>query len=403
MTPPPESAVNVLRRIPAGVWALGCVSMMMDASSEMIHSLLPLFMVGTLGASAATVGLVEGLAEASSALLKVYSGALSDRLGKRKPVALAGYGLAALSKPLFPLADSVLGVLGARFIDRIGKGVRGAPRDAMVADLTPPELHGAAYGLRQGLDTIGAVAGPLAAMALMTLTGGDFRTVFWAAVIPAVISVAILFWAIKDSEPKVAKSFRHYRHPLQRRHLRRLPAAFWFLVGVSGVMGLARFSEAFLVLLAADHGMTPAAAPMTLVVMNLVYAAAAFPAGALSDRWGRRGLLLAGFGVLALADVALALATGPAGVLFGSALWGLHMGMTQGLLAAAVADAAPEELRGTAFGVFNLAAGVALLAASGLAGVLWSAWGDDATFLTGAAFSALAALALLAGRRHLPV
>ncbi len=399
---PAPQKTGVLRRIPAGVWALGCVSMMMDTSSEMIHSLLPLFMTGVLGLGAAMVGMIEGAAEAAAALLKIYSGVLSDRMGKRKPLALAGYGLAALSKPLFPMAETMWGVLAARMIDRVGKGVRGAPRDALVADLTPPDLHGAAYGLRQAVDNIGAVAGPLLAMALMALTGDDFRLVFWIAVIPALISVAVLFFAVKDPPAAERKTIKHFRHPWERKHLRLLPPAFWFLVGVSGVMGLARFSEAFLVLLAADTGQSPAMAPLTLAVMNVVYAAAAFPVGALSDRWGRRGLLLAGFAALAVADIVLAAATGPALLLAGSALWGLHMGMTQGLLAAAVADAAPEELRGTAFGMFNLVAGLALLTASALAGVLWATWGAEVTFLTGAAFSVLAGLALLAGRRHLP-
>lgn len=376
---------------------------MMDLSSEMIHSLLPVYMVTVLGVSTLSVGIIEGFAEATAAIVKIFSGALSDRMGRRKPLALVGYGMAALTKPLFPLADSLLTVLGARFLDRIGKGIRGAPRDALVADLTPPDIHGAAYGLRQAVDNVGAVAGPLVAIALMALTGDDFRAVFWVAVVPACASVAILLLAVRDAPASAQRAVHHFRHPWRWKHIRHLSRGFWLLVAVSGVMGLARFSEAFMLLRAGELGLPPGWTPLVLVVMNLVYAATAFPVGLLSDRWGRRGLLLGGFAVLVVADLALAAATSPALVLAGAALWGLHMGMTQGLLAAAVADAAPPELTGTAFGIFNLVAGLALVTASTLAGGLWGVWGSQATFLVGAGFSALAAVGLLAWRRHLPV
>lgn len=379
--------------LPRGVWALGLVSLLMDLSSEMIHSVLPVFLVTVLGAGALSVGIIEGIAEATSSIVKLFSGTLSDRLGRRKPLALLGYGLAALTKPLFPLAGSVSMVLAARFVDRVGKGIRGAPRDALVADLTPSEQRGAAYGLRQALDTVGAVLGPLAAMALMALTSDDFRLVFWVAALPALLCVTVLWLGVREP-PHVPKA--PSPHPLwSREGLAHLGPRFWALVAVAVVMTLARFSEAFLVLRAQDAGLALALIPAVMVAMNVTYALTSYPVGALSDRIGRHGLLLAGFAVLILSDVALALAEGPLMVLGGAALWGVHMGMTQGLLSALVADGAPADRRGTAFGVFNLVTGVALLAASVLAGALWSAIGPAATFLAGAGFSAAALLGLL--------
>ncbi|HRQ81155.1 MAG TPA: MFS transporter, partial [Azospirillaceae bacterium] len=279
-----------MRRAPAGVLALGFVSMLMDTSSEMIHSLLPLFMVGALGLGPLAVGLIDGLSEAAAALVKIWSGVLSDRLGRRKPLALAGYGLGALSKPLFPLAASAGAVFAARFIDRIGKGIRGAPRDALVADMTPPDQRGAAYGLRQAVDNLGAVIGPLAAMALMAAFNDDYRTVFWLAVIPAFLSVAVLAIAVKEPPPSPEQAAERARRRGKRwrfHHLRRLPAAFWVLTAAAAVMVAARFSEAFLLLRAADVGMAAALTPLALVAMNVVYAAAAYPAGVWTDGRGR--------------------------------------------------------------------------------------------------------------------
>ena len=383
--------------LPRGVWALGLVSLLMDLSSEMIHSLLPVFLVTVLGAGALSVGIIEGIAEATSSIVKLFSGTLSDRLGRRKPLALLGYGMAAVTKPLFPLASSVSMVLAARFVDRVGKGIRGAPRDALVADLTPPEQRGAAYGLRQALDTVGAVLGPVAAMALMALTSDDFRLVFWVATIPALLCVAVLALGVREP-PHVPKA--RYPHPLwSRESLAGLGPRFWALVAVAVVMTLARFSEAFLVLRALNVGLAVALVPAVMVAMNVTYALTSYPVGALSDRIGRHGLLLAGFAVLILSDAALALADGPLMVFAGAALWGVHMGMTQGLLSALVADGAPADRRGTAFGVFNLVTGLALLAASVLAGALWSVLGPGATFLAGAGFSAAALLGLLLVRR----
>lgn len=406
MSAPSPKKPGLLRRAPAGVLALGSVSMLMDTSSEMIHSLLPLFMVGALGLGPLAVGLIDGLSEAAAALVKIWSGVLSDRLGRRKPLALAGYGLGALSKPLFPLAASAGAVFAARFIDRIGKGIRGAPRDALVADMTPPEQRGAAYGLRQAVDNLGAVFGPLAAMALMAAFNDDYRTVFWLAVIPAFLSVAVLAIAVKEPPrpPEVVEEHAKRRgKPWRFRHLRRLPAAFWVLTAAAAVMVAARFSEAFLLLRAADVGMTAALTPLALVAMNVVYAAAAYPAGVWTDGRGRFGVLAGGMAAMAAAHAVLALASGPAAVLAGSALWGLHMALTQSVLAAAVSDCAPRSLLGTAFGMFHLLTGLALLAGGGLAGLLWTFWGAEAMFWGGAALSVASGLGLLAAARMKPV
>lgn len=378
--------------VPRAVWVLGFVSLLMDLSSELIHSLLPLFMVTALGASALAVGIVEGLAESVALIVRVFSGALSDAFGRRKPLALLGYGLGALSKPLFALALSVPGVMVARFLDRIGKGIRGAPRDALVADLTVPQVRGAAYGLRQALDTVGAFLGPLAAVALMLAWAGDYRAVFWVAVIPAFLAL-LLLWAGVE-EPARALARRQAASPLDWRALAQFGADYWFVVVAGSVFALARFSEAFLILRAHEAGLPEALAPLVLVAMNAAYALSAYPAGRLADRASRPGLLAWGLAVLIAADLVLALAGGLAAVAVGVALWGLHMGLTQGLLAAMVADAAPVHLRGSAFGIFSLVSGVAVLAASVLAGLLWDWLGAPATFACGAVF-ALAALLLL--------
>lgn len=369
---------------------LGLVSLCMDVSSELIHSLLPVFMVTSLGASALAVGLVEGVAESTALIVKVFSGALSDRLGKRKALAAVGYGLGAASKPLFALALSVDWVFAARFTDRIGKGIRGAPRDALVADLTPLASRGAAYGLRQSLDTVGAFLGPIAAILLMIVWAGDFRAVFWFAVIPAVLAVTLLVLGVKEP----ARSTPAPAPPLRWNTLGDMGRAYWFVVAAGAVFTLARFSEAFLILRAQQQGLPDSYAPLVLVLMNLVYAAVAYPAGRLADRVSHTRLLVAGLAALVAADLALAGAGSLAAVAGGVALWGLHLGLTQGLLAAMVAKAAPEAYRGTAFGFFNLASGVAMLAASALAGLLWDRLGAAVTFCAGALF-ALAALTMV--------
>ncbi|HRL30485.1 MAG TPA: MFS transporter [Ottowia sp.] len=388
MTAAPPAATP---RLPAGIWVLGFVSLLMDISSEMIHALLPLFMVGTLGMGVALVGLLEGLAEATALILKVCSGVISDWFGRRKPLAVLGYGLGAATKPLFALATGPGLIFTARLLDRVGKGIRGAPRDALVADIAPPEQRGAAFGLRQSLDTVGAFVGPLLAVALMLLWANDFRAVFAVAVVPALLAVLLLMVGVREPA-RPAGAARS--NPISLANLKRLPRAYWWVVGVGAVFTLARFSEAFLVLRAEQLGVALAAVPLVMVAMNVVYSLTAYPFGKLSDRVSHHGLLLAGLSVLVLADVVLAVSTHWVGLLLGVALWGVHMGMTQGLLAAMVAAQAPADLRGTAFGFFNLVSGVALLAASVLAGLLWQYLGPAWTFGAGAAFSVLAMAAL---------
>ncbi|RYY63870.1 MAG: MFS transporter, partial [Comamonadaceae bacterium] len=377
------------------IWALGFVSLLMDVSSELIHSLLPVFMVTTLGASMLAVGLVEGVAEATALVVKVFSGALSDWWGRRKPLTVLGYGLGAVSKPLFALATTTGLVVTARLIDRVGKGIRGAPRDALIADIAPPTLRGAAFGLRQSLDTVGAFLGPLLAIGLMLLWADDFRAVFWVAVIPAALCVLLLVVGVQEPDrPRGDKR----THPIRRDSLRQLPPAYWAVVAIGAVFTLARFSEAFLVLRAQQGGLPVAWAPAVLIVMNVVYAAGAYPFGRLADRVDHRKLLAGGLVLLVVADLLLA-GAGSGPVLWaGVVLWGVHMAMTQGLLATMVADTAPAALRGTAFGLYNLAAGLSLLVASVLAGWLWDRWGAGATFVSGAGL-ALLALAGLAWQR----
>lgn len=390
--PTTNQAKSILRQIPAGVWVLGFVSMLMDISSEMIHSLLPLFMVTALGTSAFAVGLVEGLAESTALIVKVFSGTLSDYLGKRKGLALFGYAIGALTKPLFAVASTFGIVLTARLLDRVGKGIRGAPRDALVADIAPPHLRGAAFGLRQSLDTVGAFLGPLLAVGLMLLWANDFRAVFWVAVIPGLMAVALLLFGIREPE-------RHETgirsNPIRRENLKRLGTPYWWVVGVGAVFTLARFSEAFLVLRAHQGGIPIALVPLVMVAMNLIYAVSAYPFGKLSDKMNHTKLLALGLVVLIAADLVLASNDHWAIVLIGVALWGVHMGMTQGLLATMVADTAPSDLRGTAYGFFNLMSGLAMLVASALAGLLWDRLGAPFTFYAGAAFCGIALLGLL--------
>jgi len=388
-------------RLPRSIWALGIVSMFMDISSEMIHALLPVFLVTVLGASTVTVGMIEGVGEATASISKLFSGWLSDRLGKRKVLTVIGYGLAALSKPLFALAPTASWVLFARFSDRVGKGIRGAPRDALVGDLAPPGLRGAAYGLRQSLDTVGAFAGPLLAMMLMALFADDFRLVFWLAVVPGLAAVAVLILGVREPERGIHESPE--RTAIRWTELHRLGGLFWSIVAVGAVLTLARFSEAFLILRAQNAGLSLALIPLVLIVMNIVYAATAYPMGSLSDRINRRVILAAGFLVLIAADLVLAAAPNLWIVMLGVGLWGLHMGMTQGLLATLVAEATPPAFRGTAFGIFHLVTGIATLLASLIAGALWEAVGPSATFFGGAIFSAfgLAGIFLLRSRQQL--
>ncbi len=382
-----------IRSLPASIWALGLGALFMDMSSELVHSLLPVFMATVLGASMLTIGIVEGIAEATAAITKVFSGAISDYLGKRKFLVVLGYGLGALTKPLFPLATPIGWVFAGRFIARVGKGIRGAPRDALVADITPPDLRGTAYGLRQSLDSIGAFIGPLLAVALMAWLANDIKAVLWVAVVPAFIAVALLIVAVREPEQKTPEAKR--RTPLTLADAGRLPLRYWLIVLLGAAFTLARFSEAFLILRAQAVGLALGYVPLVLIVMNVVYAGVAYPAGVAADRFSQRAILIVGLVVLIAADIALAVATSPLQAFIGAGLWGLHMGLTQGLFSKLVADAAPATLRGSAFGIFSLITGIALLLASIIAGALWSAFGASATFLAGAAFAALAVLGLI--------
>ncbi|HPW03673.1 MAG TPA: MFS transporter [Dokdonella sp.] len=381
--------------IPRSVWALGLVSLFTDIGSEMVHSLLPLLLVGSLGASGLVIGLIEGTAEALVLIVKVFSGYLSDAWGRRKPLVLLGYGLAALSKPLFPMAGSVTTIVAARLLDRFGKGIRGAPRDALIADVTPVAIRGSAFGLRQAMDTLGAVVGPLCAVALMTVLLGDIRAVLWFAVLPGLIAVALIVFAVREPESPA----RPARLPITREGLASLGKPYWMLVAVAALLALARFSEAFLILRGAQLGLADAHVPLVLVAMSVVYALSSWPSGSFSDRYGRRALFVVGVLVLVIADGVLALATGPVGVFAGAALWGLHLGMTQGVLSAMIVDASGAQRRGTAFGVYGLASGVGLLVASVVAGAVWDGWGGHSTFALG---GVLAALTLAAAMLWMP-
>jgi MFS family permease len=388
-------------RMPQAIWALGLVSLFMDTSSEMIHGLLPIFLVGTLGASAFSLGLIEGVAEAIASILKLPSGWLSDHWRKRKALALAGYGLAALVKPIFALAPTVGWAFTARSLDRLGKGIRGAPRDALVADLVAPELHGTAFGLRQALDTIGAFAGPLIAVVAMALSSNNIRLVFWLAVPPAFISVLLLWSLVPEPNPPAAAAqpTTSGERSLGLAHLGR---PFWSAILITAVFTLGRYSEAFLILRAQDRGLPATLAPLVLVAMNIVYSLAAYPAGRWSDRFGRRGLLLIAALFMAAADALLAAAEGLPMVAAGVALWGLHMAFSQGVLTALIADVAPRNRRGTAFGAFHLTSGLALLAANAGSGLLWTEFGPTSAFLAGLALALSSAALILLDRRRVP-
>jgi MFS family permease len=395
----PAPSSSTLRQIPRGIWMLGFVSMFMDISSETVHSLLPMFLVTSLGASATMVGLIEGVAEATTPIVKMFSGALSDYLGNRKWLAVIGYGIGALSKPLFALAPTAGIVLAVRVADRIGKGVRGAPRDALVADITPTHLRGAAYGLRQSLDTVGAFLGPLLAVGLMLLWADNFRRVFWVAVVPGLVAVALLIFGIR--EPARQAGVKRV-NPMTVENLRKLSRPYWGVVFIGTVFSLARFSEAFLVLRAMQGGIPVALVPLVMVAMNVVYSISAYPSGKLADSTNPTKLLAIGLTVLFASDIVLAQGNQWPVVLLGVALWGLHMGLTQGLLTTMVAHAAPSDLKGTAFGLFNLMTGLVTLVASLVAGELWDRFGASATFYAGAGFCllTLCALAIGAGLRR---
>ncbi len=389
----PVSPKRVYRRLPPGIWSLGFVSMFMDISSELVHSLLPIFMATVLGTSMVTIGIIEGSAEGVAAIAKVFSGAISDYCGKRKTLAVAGYTLSAITKPIFPMAKTIGWVFGARFVDRIGKGIRGAPRDALVADIAPLHLRGAAYGLRQSLDSVGAFIGPLMAVVFMIWFTNNIRAVLWVAVVPAFIAVFILITAVREPDPPVRTADPQKR--LTLTDSKRLTMRYWLVVVLGAVFTLARFSEAFLILRAQDIGLALAYVPIIMIVMNIFYSIFAYPAGAAADRFSARPLLVFGLAILVLADIVLAVAGSPWITFVGAALWGLHMAFTQGLLSKLIADTAPTDLRGIAFGVFNFVSGLALFLASVIAGSLWTVFGAPATFFAGASFAIIAAMGLL--------
>ena len=381
--------------LPRNVWVLGFVSLFMDLSSEIYHALLPAFITMVLGLPATALGAIDGVAEATANLAKLFSGRLSDRSLKRKPWVMAGYGLAALSKPLFPIATTAPAVMVARFADRIGKGIRGSPRDAIVADEAPPEIRGRAFGVRQAMDTVGALLAPLAAIALMAWLAGDIRAVFWIAAIPAAISFLIAWLALREPQQHLAplkKSpfFAGFRE-LDKDTKRLLQVGFLFT--------LARFSEGFLILKGIDIGLSETLSPLTLAIFNLTYVVLAYPAGALSDRMSPHSILMAGMAVLVAGDLVLGATNGFAGLVLGTALWGAHMALTQGIFSRMIADSAPEHLRATSFGAFWFVTGIAGLLASLGAGWLWDRQGSSATFFTSAAVAAvaLAMLSLLSG------
>lgn len=381
-------------RLPTTVWALGIVSLLTDVSSELVHALLPLLLAGPLGASMLMIGLIEGAAEATASIVKLFSGALSDRIGRRKPLVVAGYGLSALTKLVFPLVNSAGFILGARLVDRLGKGIRGAPRDALIADVTPPEQRGAAYGLRQSLDTVGAVIGPLAAMGLM-LWLLDARAALWFAAIPGLLAVLVLLVYVREPEQHAAEK----KTTLRLRDWRALDASVWAVIGIAAVLNLARFGEGFLVIRMRDAGFGDGLAPLALVLMSLAFTLTAYPVGGWADRVPRRSLLLVGVALLIVADLVFAFVPGRTGAVIGVLLWGVHLGFTQGLLSAMLSDVAPKSLRGTAFGVFHLVGGVALLVASVAAGALWQWHGATTMFLVAAGVALLAASWLVAARR----
>lgn len=376
--------------LPRTVWVLGVVSLLMDLSSEIYHALLPAFLTVTLGLPVAAMGALDGFAEATASMSKLVSGKLSDRNQRRKPWILLGYGMAALSKPLFPIATSALPVLGARFIDRIGKGIRGAPRDAMIADETPPELRGRAFGLRQSMDTVGAFIAPLAAIGLMIWFRNDIRAVFWVAVIPAFLSLGFAWIMLRETSDRTTPKAK-----MIWGGFRQLDPQVKRLIGVGFLFGLARFSESFLILRGIDAGIAPSWSPIVLALFNLAYLLLAYPAGILSDRMSPKTLLLAGIGMLIAADLVLAKGVSLWTVGLGVILWGAHMAFTQGIFSRMIADAAPEQSRATSFGAFFFVNGLAALLSSLGAGLIWDRDGASATFTAGAVLAALAAAMLV--------
>lgn len=378
--------------IPATVWMVGFVSLLMDVSSEMINTLLPLYLAGGLGASALAIGFIEGISVAIATASKFLSGVLADFSRRAKPIAVLGYGLAALSRLIFPLATSVDLIVLARAMDRVGKGIRGAPRDAIVAAVTPQGMRGASFGLRKSLDTVGGFLGPLIAIAAMLLLAGDIVTVFWLAALPAGMAVAVLIFAVREpaesrAEIKNIPAFRF-------ADAFRLNPAIWTVICLAGVIMLARFSEAFLLLKSVEAGFSLTWVPVSIVIMHGVYGLCAYPVGKLSDTIGNTGLLLCSLVFLVVAHLTIAFSATVWEFVIGIVFWGLHMGFSQGLLGAMVADASPAGLRASAFGAFNLVTGIVLLIGNVAAGWLWQDLGSHAPFIAGALLSLFAFFAI---------
>lgn len=389
----PPRAVQTRPPIPATVWMLGIVSLLMDVSSEMINALLPLYLAGGLGASALAIGFIEGLSVAIATVTKFLSGVLSDIGGRAKPLAVLGYGLGALSRLIFPWAASLDQIVLAKAMDRVGKGIRGTPRDAIVAAVSPPEIRGASFGLRKSLDTVGGFAGPLIAIGAMALLAGDIRAVFWIAAIPAALCMIVLVFFVH--EPPGNRSMT--RVSIRFADAFRLNRAVWGVIGLASIIMLARFSEAFVLLKSLEAGFTPVWVPLSLVIMHAAYGLTAFPAGRLSDRIGTSGLLVCSLGFLIAAHLTLASVATVWVYVLGTVLWGLHMGFSQGLLGAMIARVTPDHLKGSAFGTFNLVTGVVVLAGNTLAGWLWHSAGSTTPFLVGAALATVATIGIASG------
>lgn len=368
----------------------------MDSSSELLHSLTPVLLVNVLGASVVSVGLIEGIAEGTASVTKVFAGAISDYFRRRKTLIVLGYALAALTRPLFPLAGSAPVIFAARFLDRMSKASRDAPRDALVADVTAQGQRGAAYGLRVALDSLGSVLGPILAVLLMLFFSGGIRAAMWVAVIPAVLAVIVIAMLVREPEQKQAT----VREPFDWGKARELPGRYWLIVTVGAIFTAARFSDSFLVLRARDVGLSATYAPMIIVVLSCIYAAGSYPAGAAADRVSPRTLLLVGLSFLIAADLVIGLGHSILPVFVGGALWGCHLALTQGVFSKIVAEFTPSDLRGTGFAIFDLGRGIAFVIANTVAGYWWKASGPSATFFSAAAFATIGGVGLAIATRH---
>jgi MFS family permease len=380
------------------VWVAGWVSFFMDVSSEMVYPLVPLFLSSTLGVSKSVVGLIEGIAEATASLLKLFSGVIADRFGKNKLLMGFGYGISTASRPILALASGWGMVFLARFTDRAGKGIRTAPRDAIIAASTPPGQLGLAFGFHRALDTAGAVVGPAVALAILAVWAADFRLVFWLSVVPGVLAVALIVWFIEaDGRVRPAQAALAWS-------LRGFDDRFWEFLLVIGLFSLGNSSNAFLILKAEQVGTSPAWISGIYVGYNALYALMSVPGGLLADRVGMRRMIIVGLGLFAAVYAGIALASTPQQIAALFLCYGIYMGLTEGVQRAYLATLAPKERTATAFGLYHMVVGIAILPASLFAGVLWDTVGPAAPFLFGAGMAALAAVIFLglggANRAH---